>query len=266
MGSTNFTEYGEGTDPGAVYNRLVQQALHEHGNDAYNGSISTTGGFVVQQTTPVTLDEAYRIAEDSLDRYSKWEACGALPIVDDGQVKARVLNIVATYKGSLSYDDRQTFLDAEVKRQVTPKLKPGERVLSWTLDNPTWNGAAHVGGIEVERKVEVAVAKEDVETRYFVLDPRHGRSLPAWTAGHTTQSEARAAAVAAAETVKKSAFSDSGDIEFEVVALRRRASGLPLVKVTSRATKTTYPVSVKVGIVSATPTVKGWLFFGWVAI
>lgn len=41
MGAINFIETGEGRSAREVYDRLVAEAIHYHGNDAYNGTIST---------------------------------------------------------------------------------------------------------------------------------------------------------------------------------------------------------------------------------
>lgn len=45
MGATNFLTSASGKDVYAAYQNAISDARHEHGNDPYNGTISTTAGF-----------------------------------------------------------------------------------------------------------------------------------------------------------------------------------------------------------------------------
>lgn len=42
MGACNFIEFGRGKTKEEAFDRLVDDALWEHGHDPYNGTISTT--------------------------------------------------------------------------------------------------------------------------------------------------------------------------------------------------------------------------------
>jgi hypothetical protein len=46
MGASNFGCIGEGKTMGAAYDNACREATYEYGHDAYNGSISTTRGFI----------------------------------------------------------------------------------------------------------------------------------------------------------------------------------------------------------------------------
>lgn len=46
MGGHNFETYALGKDAADAYSKAYDRALYEHGHDPYNGTISTTHGFV----------------------------------------------------------------------------------------------------------------------------------------------------------------------------------------------------------------------------
>ena len=75
MGACSFMAYGHGKNPGAGYKDAVDEAIYDYGHDPYNGTISTTSGFVM---IPREEDESYeewarRVIEDS--RVQKWQDC-----------------------------------------------------------------------------------------------------------------------------------------------------------------------------------------------
>jgi hypothetical protein len=83
MGCHNFftSTYGETAEE--AYKDAVDQARYDYGHDPYNGTISTTSGFVL---IPIKEDESVeewegRIMEDK--QVQKWEdcACAAAPDV-----------------------------------------------------------------------------------------------------------------------------------------------------------------------------------------
>lgn len=49
MGACTFTNTigGKGMDPNTAYKELCRQAQYDHGHDPYNGTISTTSGYVI---------------------------------------------------------------------------------------------------------------------------------------------------------------------------------------------------------------------------
>ena len=75
MGAHDFIAYGYGKNPDEAYKDAVEGALWDFGHDPYNGTISTTDGFVM---IPREEDESYeewarRVIDD--DRVRKWEDC-----------------------------------------------------------------------------------------------------------------------------------------------------------------------------------------------
>lgn len=75
MGAHNFEEVSYGSTPEEAYNEAVERALYDFGHNPYNGTISTTNGFV-----HIPLEEGEnerdwhnRILDDP--RVQKWEDC-----------------------------------------------------------------------------------------------------------------------------------------------------------------------------------------------
>jgi len=83
MGAVWVVEGGEGINPRSVYNELVKQAEWECGHDPYNGTISTSDGYVVHdwefRTERSALDFAQQLGEQDECLYEKWGAFGAIP-------------------------------------------------------------------------------------------------------------------------------------------------------------------------------------------
>ena len=81
MGATNITLRAEGNTLRSAYQSAVNDALHQYGNDAYNGSISTTDG-VIDKTdvlTQLMIEESdknkalKKWRDKAWDNTSKWE-------------------------------------------------------------------------------------------------------------------------------------------------------------------------------------------------
>jgi hypothetical protein len=72
MGAHDFTKFVPGEqDASTAYKQAVDQALFEHqGYDPYNGTISTTEGFMVVRGYKLSMDEARALAAS----YWVWEA------------------------------------------------------------------------------------------------------------------------------------------------------------------------------------------------
>jgi hypothetical protein len=75
MGACNFmtSVYAETAQDG--YNILCDEAAHEYGHNSYNGTISTTFGFLMdpRKDTESTDDWSHRITMDP--RYEKRDMC-----------------------------------------------------------------------------------------------------------------------------------------------------------------------------------------------
>jgi len=63
-----------------AYSMAVEDAIYEHGNDSYNGTISTTRGFKILSSKPLSREDARKRAARAIDdgEVEKWEAAGAI--------------------------------------------------------------------------------------------------------------------------------------------------------------------------------------------
>ena len=80
MGATNFETISFGKTVEEAYIHACNEATWEHGYDAYNGTISTTQGFVEitpkpRRNTQEVVTEYSEIMEGIIE---KWGKCGAL--------------------------------------------------------------------------------------------------------------------------------------------------------------------------------------------
>jgi hypothetical protein len=110
MGACSFTTSSYGKSMSEAYNNAVEDATHEYGNDAYNGTISTTRG-----CRDVTAEykrsgkSLNQYINDSIDNFNKWSACGGIcveePKTNTNKVKSQVEHIVekGTKKWVLKY-------------------------------------------------------------------------------------------------------------------------------------------------------------------
>jgi len=83
MGSTNFgtIKIGKFKDYREAYNGAVQDALHEYGHDAYNGTISTTDGVRRPNGHPKFGTKTFSKWESKqLEKMNKWGTCLAVEI------------------------------------------------------------------------------------------------------------------------------------------------------------------------------------------
>jgi hypothetical protein len=109
VGASFESLYVEGkTDVATAYERACSDALHEHGYDSYNGSISTTRGVTPLFSTPVPIEHArllYRsMAADK--RMGKWGQAGAIPIAESSAGVLKTvrfsINTISALPGDIS--------------------------------------------------------------------------------------------------------------------------------------------------------------------
>lgn len=238
-----------------AYRSLVEQALIEHGHDAYNGTISTTRGVRKVQVPPMPLDEAMKLADERIDSLNKWEHCEAIPLLQ------------ATSEVWTSGPDREVtitttgekYRDTDVMKALIAKelgIK-AEQVASYI---PARDGA-FTPKVTVERTVDVAATEGKTLTRYFIV--KAGCALPSWQNGYPTQAAARAG-------LKTLAVDPMGaPVGVHIVALTRREDGSALVTGTVKVKKVTATLVVRTrtlvsrGKVGTTQA--GWLFYGFAA-
>ena len=83
MGATTFGDLTVGRYKNAseAYNSLVEDALHDYGHDSYNGTISTTDGFIMFKDNPRYGTKAFgKWADKVLDSTQKWGECACVEI------------------------------------------------------------------------------------------------------------------------------------------------------------------------------------------
>ena len=78
MGATTFGNLAVGKYKNAseAYSDLVEDALYDSGHDIYNGTISTTSGFIMSDDNPRYGTKAFDKWENKmLDVAQTWEDC-----------------------------------------------------------------------------------------------------------------------------------------------------------------------------------------------
>ncbi|TMR07757.1 hypothetical protein ETD86_50705 [Nonomuraea turkmeniaca] len=121
MGGHNFEDYISGTDVGQAYEKAVADAIEEHGHSSYNGTVSTTDGYLVLDDTPRPLNEALEIARRKIDdpRIEKGGYCGAIPVLS---TRRDIFAAIPAKPGG--YLTRDEAADAA----LAPHLREGETV------------------------------------------------------------------------------------------------------------------------------------------
>jgi hypothetical protein len=79
MGMQSFVNTAEARTPEEAYAKLVDQALYEKGHDSYNGTISTTSGFIFlgRAAEPYAMAHDYQTWPENIQ---KWGRCGCVEI------------------------------------------------------------------------------------------------------------------------------------------------------------------------------------------
>lgn len=111
MGAHDFWNTSKNADVQKAYDELVSNALVEDGRDPYNGTISTTRGFVVASRTPVPakLAEALALRRFENNELVKWgpAEARAVGVYAKTATKKVVVEIAmdANGHGAISIDD-----------------------------------------------------------------------------------------------------------------------------------------------------------------
>ena len=94
MGSTTFYHKRTASSMKEAYNESVEDAIDEYGNDPYNGTISTTNGFV--DVTKKFKDSGKKLsafiesAADVMDKRDCWGICVLEPKLNTNKIKSQV--------------------------------------------------------------------------------------------------------------------------------------------------------------------------------
>lgn len=139
MGATNFvTGAVAGDSCNDAYNRAVKEAVREHGDDPYSGTIATTNGVYEAVRSPMTVSGANVYAGAMWETTHKWEATAAVPVAEDKHFTFRKVKFTAEVPATDEYgnpatewDVRDAAMEKAVKQfgssihtvEVTPKVK-----------------------------------------------------------------------------------------------------------------------------------------------
>lgn len=236
MGAHSFTAVSKETDPKAAYAALVAEARSEYGNDAYNGTISTTRGFRVVSGTPLSQSAADAMIESRIDSLSKWDVCEAVAVGKAKKVK---------------------------KRTVTVTLRPAaDDANGMRLSGA--DVASHLG-IPVERLEGFTVIESTPKYRYAAGKP--GPSRRVWTTSLGGEFASRTEAVAfARQRLEERARHDagvyvSGDETIEVFQRTLRSP-----EASMQRKLVSWKIKLTVDVASSDEKVfDHWLFYGWAA-
>jgi len=121
MGATDFIEKGRGTNADKVFKELTRNARNYYGNDPYGGHIGTKDGFVMHTKKVVTLNEAYRMAEEAMNRpgpveYGKWDDAGAIAFGEEKVVASKEFEVTVKARS-----------ENEARMLVQEKMKGGRK-------------------------------------------------------------------------------------------------------------------------------------------
>jgi hypothetical protein len=112
MGACEFFKKGYGKSMQEVYSRFVEDAENEYGHDAYNGTISTTRGFLdvtnQWQRSKKPIEEFVLEMLDNCPTRYCYGVCIKPPVKNTAKIKSSVENIVlkGTTKWELKYKVR----------------------------------------------------------------------------------------------------------------------------------------------------------------
>lgn len=139
MGGTNFEHYAPGKDLNEAFRTARAEAAHEHGHGGYTGTVAEKDDVVVISRTPVSLEEAYTLAEELMSKddpriNDKWGPAGAIAVVT-GRRTAQLTVASGNLKdwswfGSKGEQPSPRVLEAIKAKRL---LKRGEKILSVSL-------------------------------------------------------------------------------------------------------------------------------------
>jgi len=221
--------------PDAAYRTLVNDALIGYGQDAYNGTISTTSGYRLHDAAIHSRDEAETIQQDTLDNYSKWEACGCIKVGTVPIGKSRTIPRTVNIANPIDATPPSLAMATE---SVAAVLRPGEKVVSFEVisDDCKWKTKIH--------------RPKGRGNRTFVVFGTH----------YATMNEALTAA-SARQTQQSSngyAYRHEAIVHERIV---RESPGRVVTEPISRKVK----LKVFVGIPAGTPELTHFFFWGWAA-
>ena len=128
MGAHSFTATAKETDPRKAYESLVGDALSQYGSDSYNGTISTTRGFRVHSSVPLSPLAAEVLSNSRLSSLEKWGDCEAIAVGTAKKTKEKTVTITIRPTGPVGQYLNLTAAEVAAKIGVTL-----ERLESFTV-------------------------------------------------------------------------------------------------------------------------------------
>jgi hypothetical protein len=237
-----------------AYTHLREEAIQQHGQDPYNGTISTTSGYVMASSDAMTLAQArdfaqkYFNGEVQLPRVEKWGDAGAIPLLAESTEV-----VTRTKKITLDAVEYASFQKGN-KDVITSELRilKGYSLVDYKVED-----------VDATIKVDTKATEGDRETRYFIEGD--GMGGPHWENGYASQAEARDAMNALALAKKQSSIYDTRNQKWGTYAITRRSDGTPLVRTRRTTKRAVLTVEYRMEKVDAGRTEDGWYFFGWAA-
>lgn len=236
MGAHSFTATSRETDPRKAYEALVDDALAMHGSDSYNGTISTTRGFRVHSSTPLSPLAAAALSEARLGSLEKWGNCEAVAV--GAAKKTR-------------------------EKTVTITIRPTEPVGQYL--NLTAAEVAEKLGVPLERLESFTVVESTPAYRYRTT--KAGPSRRVWTTSAGGEFATRAEAAAHAKKALVDPFNGSTGLYVEgdkSVGVFQRTLRTPEASVVRNLVS--WKIKITARIAGSDERVfDHWLFYGWAA-
>lgn len=233
MGAHTFHMTSKETDHRKAYEQLVDEALLLNGHDSYNGTISTTSGYHVVATTPVSQAVADKIADTRIRELDKWGVCEAIPVGRSPKTTTR--NVVATF---------------------TPATDGG---ITITVDM-----VADAAGVNADRVEDFEVIESKPTHTFTKRDA--GEKTKVWTTSAGGTYLTKAAAYAAAKKYLQERGQNYGSMlpGNETLEIHQKVVSTPEAGLTR--TLTGWKVKIRVTIAKSDEReFDHWLFYGWAA-
>lgn len=236
MGAHSFTATSKETDPKKAYEALVDDAFAVYGSDSYNGTISTTRGFRVHSSSPLSPLAAEALSNSRLGSLEKWGNCEAIAVGTAKKTK---------------------------EKTVTITIRPTEPVGQYL--NLTAAGIAEKIGVPLERLESFTVVESTPAYRYRTT--KAGPSRRIWTTSAGGEFATRAEAAAHAKKTLVDTFNGSagtyveGDKSVEVFQRTIRNPEASVVR-----SLVSWKIKLTARIATSDERVfDHWLFYGWAA-
>lgn len=116
-GGDSFYQMGTGADVAKAFRHAVTEARYEYGSRRYTGSLAEKQEYTIRSRDPRTKAEAYKFAQDDIERNNKWGPAFAIPVTEE--------KVLQTEKVTVTVEARN---EADALRQGRLRIKATGRV------------------------------------------------------------------------------------------------------------------------------------------